>query len=328
MKKIFIFATLAVTTTSYARLCDISPYADLEEVVASSFDQQKECLKSLAFAPTTPPYPKERFQKMAGNEVYVISCNLGEKDDEKFDRFLYITKDGIKSLKYPKYFYKVGQVPPNARYLYTNSQTKIEYYMTTTPPIEEVQVPLAQLPRNVIHFKDGATDYYMVPDIVGQPEVFTADKLQQISQDTGYSLNKIRNDYIKKYEDYLASKGQSSAIKLTLADKDETETLMPCLEQKQQDAVKDYMSAKFRSIVPAYGTIISDHNKFNELPPEARLKYERPWAQLKEMIVKDLLQSNPSCQGVVEEQKIYEAFDKTWGQNAAIYEGIRKRFNP
>lgn len=297
MKKSLLISIFLISTNTTARTCDISPYADLEKIIGMEVGNQKDCLKSLAFAPTTPPYPKSYFQKLGSEEVFVINCYLGEEDYKKFDRFFFLTDGGIKSLKYPKYFYKIG-------------------------------IDTVNLPRNVVHFKDGASDYYMVPDIVGQPTIHTSDKLPQIGQQTGNSITRIRNEYIKKYEDYLRSKGQISAINLELSDEEEVKKIMPCFEKKQRDIVTDYMRAKFQNMIPSYNTLVKDHNLFKDLTTEASQKYQRSWFELKDMIVKDLLQSNPTCKGVIEEKDIESEFEKNWGENKKLYEVIHHRFSP
>jgi hypothetical protein len=76
----------------------------------------------------------------------------------------------------------------------------------------------------------------------------------------------VTDEYIKKYEDHLRSIGQISAINLQYSSDEEVSEIMSCLSKKQQNAVKEYMGGKFRGTIPAYSTIVNDHNLFSNLP--------------------------------------------------------------
>lgn len=270
-------------------------FEDFDQLVEAKFSAQKSCLHSMAHAPTTPPSSRLPFQTMGSNEVFAINCYLGPADYQKHDRYMFVTDTGIKSLKLPKYFYPSGG-------------------------------DTAELPRNVIHFKENNIDYYIVPNIVGEPIVHTADQLPRIAQELGTSLNRIRNEYIKKYEDHLRSIGQSSAINLQYSSDEEVSEIMSCLSKKQQNAVKEYMGGKFRGTIPAYSTIVNDHNLFSNLPEAQREKYRLAWSQLKQRVMDDVIESNPVCQSVLSFEEIDKAFEDNWGRNKDIYSRIHTRF--
>jgi hypothetical protein len=132
---------------------------------------------------------------------------------------------------------------------------------------------------------------------------------------------------IKKYEDYLKSVGKLDEI-IVKSDPASIEKAMPCFEKVQQDTVKTYFFGKFGKVIPSYSTIISDHNKFNDLDEESRKKYLKPFDELKKEIISDLADAQPICNGVISDEILEAAFERSWGENKKYYEVIRKRFTP
>ena len=260
--------------------------------IDSKFSHLKQCLKSLAYAPTTPDYPKSLFKNIGNEEIFATHCYLD--DGDQFESFMFLTDSGVKALKFPVYKFMVG-------------------------------IDHTSLPGDITHFKYDNKDYYVNPSY-GDARILTYDKVPVLAEELMKSMDKV-NRSIKKYEDYLKSVNKISEINIK-SDPIAVESVMPCLEKNQRETVKTYMYGKFKDTIPAMGTIVDDYNQFNKVREEAKQKYSRPFEDLRNEIQKDLFASHPVCKGVIDEKMIAEVFEKSWGENGVRYELLRKRYFP
>jgi hypothetical protein len=276
---------------AYAYQCDTG---GIDQISLNTFGKTKECLKSLAYAPSNPGFSKYYFQKFGGKEDFVFFCHTGDK---AHSRILFLEETGIQSLKLPIYYYMSG-------------------------------IDHTDLPRNILHFKGQNKDFYVQYEYSDVATVVTADKLPAISKDMMISMTRIQNEYIKKYETWLKSENKESAITLGVPDESEMKILMSCLEEKQQDVVDLYLQTKFTSKFPAYGTMVDDSRNRDTISAEKKSKYQRPWADLEAEFIADISQSHPSCEGIVSAESKLKAFEHSFAKNKQVYENLRRVFFP
>jgi hypothetical protein len=292
MKKIVLLSLLVTSLNVSAKLCDVGQFAELEPIADAPFESHLKCLRSIADAPTTPTWPQGLFKKINGEEVFTGHCNL--KDGKDVTSYMIMSSKGIKAIRYPVYRFMTG-------------------------------IDNDYLPGDVTHFKADGKDYFVSPSY-GEARILTKDQLPAMAEELMKSMSKI-NGQIKKYEDWLKARGLMDSINVT-TDPAAVAAVMPCLADHQADTVKLYVSGKFGPSMPAYGTIIGDYNKFNDLDPVARKKYERPFEDWKKEIIADLVNTHPVCQGIIDNAQVEDAFEKSWGKNKQYYEMIRTRFFP
>jgi hypothetical protein len=302
-KIIFVFSIL-MTFSARGAECTTkkvdSPFAKLEAIADSPFIAQKNCLRSLADAPTTPPISKQFFKKIGDEEVYAAFCYL--PDGEDFSTFMFLTDKGLKALKLPVYHFTVPIYNKKGELLYNQS---------------------ASLPGDITHFKYESKDYYIRAGYPGESQIMTYGQVPALASELGMSMSRV-DGKIKKYEDYLKGVDKISAINVSI-DPAAVETVVPCLLNYQQQAIETYMFGKFKDVMPAYGTLMSDHNNFNNTTEETKKKYARSFDSLRSEIQKDVLSSHPLCVGILDDKMIETAFDKHWGKNKSYFEGFRKR---
>jgi hypothetical protein len=296
MKKIVLFSLLLSSFNLSAKTCDVGQFAELEPVADAPFESHKKCLRSLADSPTTPEWPQSYFKTINGEEIIITGCNL--KDNNDFTSYAILSSKGIRAIRFPVYHFITT---------------------TSTGTIND------SLPGNITHFVAEGKNFFVSPSY-GEARILTKETLPALATEMQMTMSKV-NSKIKKYEDYLKSVGRFEEINVT-SDPIAVEKVMPCLEGLQQETVKTYVFGKFHPSMPAYSTIIGDYNKFQELDPEARKKYERPFDEWKKVIIADLVATHPVCQGVIEDSVVEKAFEDSWGKNKQYYELIRLRFVP
>ena len=282
---------LFISTFALADQCE---KVSTDPIALNTFGKTKACLSAIANAPGSPEFSKMYFQKMDAKEHFVFFCHT---DDKTHSRILFLEDDGIQTLKLPIYYYMSG-------------------------------IDHTDLPRNILHFKNQNKDFYIQYEYADVANVVTSDKLPALAKDMMVSMSRIQNEYIKKYEAWLKTENKESAIKLAAPDEAEMKILMTCLEKKQQEVVNLYLQSKFLPKIPAYGTMVNDSRNRENMSSADKAKYERPWSDIESEFMDELKKSYPVCDGIVGEQSVKQAFEKSFGKNKVPYEVLRRYFYP
>ncbi len=282
---------LLISFFVYAEQCDV---AATQPIALNTFGKTKACLSAIANAPGSPEFSKMYFQKMDAKEDFVFFCHT---DDKTHSRILFLEDDGIQTLKLPIYYYMSG-------------------------------IDHTDLPRNILHFKNQNKDFYIQYEYYDVANVVTADKLPALSKEMMISMSRIQNEYIKKYEAWLKSENKEATIKLVSPDEGEMKILTTCLESKQQEVVALYLQSKFLPKIPAYGTMVNDSHNRESLTSGDKAKYQRPWSEIEAEFMGELKKSYPICDGIVGEESVKQAFEKSFGKNKLPYESLRHYFFP
>ena len=284
---------LFISTFAFAT-ADQCEKASTDPIAQNTFGKTKACLSAIANAPGSPEFSKMYFQKMDAKEDFVFFCHT---DDKTHSRILFLEDDGIQTLKLPIYYYMSG-------------------------------IDHTDLPRNILHFKNQNKDFYIQYEYADVANVVTADKLPALSKDMMVSMSRIQHEYIKKYEAWLKTQNKEAAIKLGSPDEAEMKILMTCLERKQQEVVALFLQSRFLPKIPAYGTMASDSRIRESLTSADKAKYQRPWSDIEAEFMGELKKSYPICDGIVGEESVKQAFEKSFGKNKVPYESLRRYFFP
>ena len=291
------FFLISISVVATAAADQIKPlrspnYSEFEPIASPT--DQKKCLKTLSYAPTTGKYPKLFFQKMGSEEILIGRC----PQDETMN-YVVLSEKALKALKFPIYRF-ITQVGVSAEKDY--------------------------LPNpSMIHFKHEGKDLYL-GSLAELVQVLTPAQIPTVLAENMSSMARVNKDN-KKYEDYLKSIDKLSSLNVS-SDTKAVESIMPCLLDYQQKVIQAYLQGKFNSWIPAQGTIRNDYNQFSKLSEAERKKYIRPFDDMRKDMIKDLLNAHPICQGVIEDPMIEAAFENNWGINKDLYEKVRLRFIP
>jgi hypothetical protein len=270
--------------------------ASFEEKVTSQ--SYKNCIHSLANAPTTPTYPKTYFQNLEDEESFTLRCH--QADTKELMRFVFVTDTEYRSLALPMYYYK---------HVYRDGSTDS-----------------TELPRNVIHFKYQKRDFYLEMGFVDSADIRLPSELPEVAKRAMTTTTKIQNEYVKKYESWLKTQGLEEAIQLKPTTEDELAYLQSCLDKKIADITGIYLQNKFGKIIPAYGVIVNDSNSYRTLPQTEKEKYRRPFAEIEAEVIEDMARHHPACEAVVSESVVKGSFDNKFGKNRDPYETLRRVF--
>ena len=287
-------ANSVLSPKSIAELAPASPLPTCNQMNHPKADAKQimQCLHDLSFAQTTPEFPRTLFKTIGTEEIYATHCYLADSD--QYESYIFISNNGVKALKFPVYKFMIG-------------------------------IDHTSLPGDITHFKYNQKDYYINPDF-GNAKILTKEQLPALSEELMKSMPSV-NRQIKKYEDYLISQKKLDAINVT-NDSLAVESVMPCLEQNKLSLLKDYFFGKFKDSIPPMGTIVKDWNQFDSISSEEKQKYTRSFDQLKSDVIKDVLSSQPSCIGILDNSLIESAFNKCWGENQERYDALHTRYFP
>lgn len=289
--------SLSLILLLYPALASAGPrsIASMDTPVTPTFI---DCIKSLSAVSTTPPFPKMYFQTLAGKEVFALRCHM--KDQKENMRFAILDSNGLRSLKLPIYYYK---------FVYKDGSTDS-----------------TDLPRNVVHFKTQDKDHYFQLMYSDVAKIFGPEAIPEVAKEMLVTTSRIQNEYIKKYETWLKSRGEDKAIFLTDAGAEEATYLEPCFEAKAKEISGLYLQGRFLKLIPPYGVIFEDTRNYANLSAAAKEKYQRPWSEIEADVLKDISEGHPFCEGIVSETMVKANFDKFWDKNKAPYEALHRYY--
>jgi hypothetical protein len=180
------------------------------------------CLEKLSSDElVTEGYREDFWETIDNKKKFMFRCSEGNEDDEI--RFLMVGKQGIETLNYPVYFYKV----------------KFSDGSTDT----------ASLPRNFLRFYENDREYIMM-ETFETVKMVPRNKLAATAKEELVSVSRVESEYFKKYENFLLEDKGKNRITPTSLSPDKISTTTPCFERIIQTYVRQIVDKEARKYIP------------------------------------------------------------------------------
>lgn len=213
---------------------------NIEHLNQAVYSDLYSCLEKLSSDNlVTEGYQKDFWKSIEGKKQFMFRCSEGNEKDEI--RFLMIGKEGIESLNYPVYSYKVS--------------------------FRDGSTDTASLPRNFLRFYQNGKEYIMIETFETVKMVSRAN-LAAAAKEELTNVNKIETEYFKKYETFLKEGTGKTQITPVVMSAEKVPTTTPCFEKILHTYIRQIVEKEARKLIPYNSQFNPDLQKIYSSSPE------------------------------------------------------------
>jgi hypothetical protein len=194
----------------------------IEHINQAVYADLYSCLEKLSSdGLVTEGYQKDFWKTIEGKKQFMFRCSEGNEKEEI--RFLMIGKEGIESLNYPVYSYKVS--------------------------FRDGSTDTASLPRNFLRFYQNGKEYIMIETFETVKMVPRAN-LAAAAKEELTNVNKIETEYFKKYETFLKEGTGKTQVTPEALPADKLSSTTPCFEKILHTYIRQIVDKEARKLIP------------------------------------------------------------------------------
>ena len=198
------------------------------------------CLEKLSADDlVTEGYREDFWETIDNKKKFMFRCSEGNEKDEI--RFLMIGQQGIETLIYPVYSYKVS--------------------------FRDGSTDTASLPRNFLRFFQNGREYIMI-ETFDTVKMVPRSQLAASAKEEMTSVAKVESEYFKKYETFLSEDKGKNQITPAAIDPEKIGTMTPCFERILQTYIRQIVDKEARKLIPYNTQFNPDLQKIYSSSPE------------------------------------------------------------
>lgn len=198
------------------------------------------CLEKLSADDlVTEGYREDFWETIDNKKKFMFRCSEGNEKDEI--RFLMIGQQGIETLIYPVYSYKVS--------------------------FRDGSTDTASLPRNFLRFFQNGREYIMI-ETFDTVKMVPRSQLAASAKEEMTSVAKVESEYFKKYETFLSEDKGKNQITPAAIDPEKIGTMTPCFERILQTYIRQIVDKEARKLIPYNSQFNPDLQKIYALSSE------------------------------------------------------------
>lgn len=212
----------AQTTCEQTSILSSDLAKNIQHLNAAVYADLYSCLEKLsADELVTEGYREDFWETIDNKKKFMFRCSEGNEKDEI--RFLMIGQQGIETLNYPVYSYKVN--------------------------FKDGTTDTASLPRNFLRFYQGGREYIMI-ETYDTVKMVPRNQLAASAKEEMTSVAKVESEYFKKYETFLTEDKRKNQITPAPIDLGKMGTVAPCFERILRTYIRQIVDKEARKLIP------------------------------------------------------------------------------